>query len=221
MDTITIIAVAFLVAIALLLILSPLWQHTHSAALLQDNHNNGESIEGYSARYQAILASIKELQFDYSMGKVSDEDYEPLLNEAKLEAARVRQQMDRLARSDSVSMSAALDTEIETLIAQARNGSAPYDEDLLDEVDAEIEHLKAGQPEVQHQTIRDESSATCIHCGYSLHPEASFCSHCGQPVAETCPQCNYAYHPDDAFCARCGAALQADVNNPTIEKSKI
>ncbi len=204
MEILLIVTILLLIGTALLLVLYPLWQQTRPEAVFQQNHA-GLQFEEYQLRYQAVLASIKDLMFDYEMGKVSTDDYETLLAKAKLEAAQIRQQMDRFEADASAPapVNSRLDAQIEALIAQARNGGSAPTASLLKEIDAEIELLKSA------------TGLTCADCGAALHPGDAFCSRCGRPVtapqpepaAAACPQCGYAFRPGDAFCVKCGATL--------------
>lgn len=209
MDTFTIIGILVLVGIALVLVLYPLWQQTRIKTSFQANRA-GDSLEEYEARYQAQLAAIKDLMFDYEMGKVSSEDYETLVTKAKLEAAKIRQQMDHFsAVPESGDIDAAMDAEIEALITRLRHNASENDKVLLQEVDAEIESLKSVQPQAT-------TGIVCPACSHVLQPDDAFCSRCGQPApppepaSDVCPQCGHTVQPDDAFCARCGTALAKD-----------
>jgi DNA-directed RNA polymerase subunit RPC12/RpoP len=166
-------------------------------------------LEEYQARYQATLTAIKDLMFDYEMGKVSTEDYDRLLAKSKLEAAEIRHQLDRLNHSAAANVAAALDVEIERLVAQLRQSQSPDGGALLREVDAEIELLKNIQLDPA-----EINEAACPQCGQVFLPGDAFCAGCGQPLpdltaneAEVCPACGYPYQLGDAFCARCGLAL--------------
>ena len=117
--TLTIIISLALVVGAFALIFYPLWQQTRPDAIFRVDRS-GQTLEEYQARYQATLASIKDLMFDYEMGKVSTEDYETLLQSTKLEAAQLRQQIDRLSQGVESAIDADLDREIETLVSQLR-----------------------------------------------------------------------------------------------------
>jgi hypothetical protein len=138
MDVFTLTITFALVAGAFGLILYPLWQQTRPEAVFQLD-SSGQTLEEYQARYQAELAAIKDLMFDYEMGKVSAEDYEKLLAKAKLEAAEIRRQIDRLSHSTNADIEASLDVEIEKLIAQLRLNKFSGNETLLSEIDAEIQ----------------------------------------------------------------------------------
>jgi len=214
MDALTLIIIAALIGGALALIFYPLWQQTRPEAIFRLDQS-GQTLEEVEARYQALLDAIRDLIFDYEMGKVSNEDYETLLNRTKLEAAGVRRHIDRLNRSTPNAIEATLDAEIEILIAQMSTAGLNGHEPLLAEVEAEIELLKQVKPEQPAQQGPDLSQAgsICPHCDTPFRPGAAFCAHCGQSLAELkaketlCPECNYKYQPGDAFCVRCGTAL--------------
>ena len=201
------ISILILVGVALLLVLFPLWQQTrpqNSSQIVP----SGQTLEEIRVRYQAQLAAIKDLMFDYEMGKVSSEDYDTLLAKTKLQAAQIRQQIDTLTQSPTAQEDAALNAEIESLIAQYRNGNISDNANQMQEVDAEIERLKNVQPETQ---------LVCSACQNPLHPNDAFCSRCGQPItvikvkaetmADSCPKCGRPSKTGDAFCAGCGAVL--------------
>lgn len=206
MDILSLVISLLLGGVALVLIFYPLWQQTRPAAVFRVDHS-GQTLEEYEARYRAALAAIKDLMFDHEMGKVSTEDYEILLHKSKLEAAHLRQQIDRLNRS-APAAAPALEAEIEALIAQTRASYPNGDDPLRQEVEAEIEalkHMQAG------------NSPVCPTCGKPYHPADAFCAGCGQSLADlplttraaavTCPVCNAPIESGDAFCASCGAAL--------------
>jgi predicted nucleic acid-binding Zn ribbon protein len=212
MDTTTLIVSLILAGGVLALVLYPLWRQTRSQTTFRVDRHPGQTLEEYQARYQAALAAIKDLMFDHEMGKVSTEDYEALLPRAKLEAAEIRRQIDQFSQYPPATIDQALDTTIESLVAQLRQGQLNGNEALLGEVEAEIESLKHGQfdPQTGH--------LTCPNCGKTFEVGDAFCSRCGHSLAEdTCPQCGQTFQPGDAFCAKCGTALE---NNITTRKQE-
>lgn len=215
MDAVTIILIVSLVGGVLALIAYPLWQQTRPEAIFRVNHS-GQTLEEYQARYQAILDAIKDLMFDYEMGKVSREDYEILLNQTKLEAANLRRQIDHLS-SAVVEVDVSLDAEIETLVAQFKNSGINGNEALIREVEAEIELLKDLELDEQADTASAaDETLICPNCHQPVRADDAFCSRCGQSLAElaakidedTCPECGYGFQSDDLFCAQCGFAFK-------------
>ncbi len=213
MDPVTLILGLALVGGALALILYPLWQQTRPESVFQTNRA-GRTLEEVEARYGATLAAIKDLMFDYEMGKVAAEDYEVLLNRAKLDAAALRRQIDRLSQENGPAVNPALDAEIERLVAGLRqksdlNGQAA----LAGEVEAEIELLKLLQVE------GEDEETLCPGCGKPVRPDDVFCSRCGYSLAQdtrparpkvsanACVKCGYTFRAGDAFCVKCGEPL--------------
>ncbi len=206
MDTLTLIISLALVGVTLALVLWPLWQQNRSH-LAGGTISTGDTLEELETRYQAVLTTIKDLMFDYEMGKVTPEDYDTLLTKSKFEAADIRRQIDVLNRQDQTELDAALDTEIETLVSQVKSSQPNGNQALLAAVDAEIESLK--------HIRADGDGAPCPHCDTTAQPGDVFCSNCGQALdtvqadPNRCPQCAAPIEPDDAFCAKCGAALES------------
>jgi len=173
-----------------------------------------------------LLASIKDLMFDYEMGKISADDYNSLLEKIKLEAAGVRREIDRLSHEANLdNIPLELDTEIEALIAQARQTPPADSKNLAKEVDTEIELLKT----VHLAADNDSNDLKCPHCGKSVQPGDAFCSGCGQALpalqaqqvdeTDTCPQCGSQVEPNDVFCAKCGTPLNPQVA-PAIQDAE-
>lgn len=215
MEPLTLTLSLLLIAIAVTIIAYPLWRQTHPKAFtaIDVAPAPGQTREEYEARYQATLAAIKDLMFDYEMGKLSQEDYDTLLARTKNEAAQLRRQIDRLSSDTAPQITPSLDADIETMIAQARSEATTAKENkvLLREINAEIETLKH---------IPTNGTA-CLDCGTAYRPGDAFCSGCGGalpkaaavPAENQCSSCGHALQTGDAFCAKCGtsnpnAALQ-------------
>lgn len=223
MDALTLIVGLALVALTLLIILYPLWQQTRLRSMFQAD-TTPQILADYEARYQAALSNIKELMFDYEMGKISTEDYQPLLAKAKLEAAAIRQQFDRLSQTAATAIDPQLDAQIETLVAEFKQQPKASSKALHRAVEAEIEALKGAAPARSNER-------SCPNCGKPVDIEDAFCSKCGQalpqlsqpagPDETLCPQCSYAYQPGDTFCAHCGAALAGAINQSNPQEVKV
>jgi hypothetical protein len=156
MDALTLFMTLILVGGVLALVLYPLWQRqTRSTAGVD---RPGQSLAEYTARYQAALAAIRDLMFDYEMGKISAEDYPPLLQKAKLQAAHLRQQLDQ--SGGAVSLNPAADAKIEAAVAALKNSQVNAETTLQPPVEA------------LNQKI-------CPRCGYTVQPSDVFCVKCG------------------------------------------
>lgn len=217
MEFVTILLVIILGLAALLLIGYPLWKQTRVDAVFRVDRT-GQTLEEYQARYDATLAAIKDLMFDHEMGKVDETDYQLLLEKAKLEAAEIRKTIDRLRQTDTATLDAELDSEIERLVLETRQAGSSAESAVVGAAGAEIERLK--------RESAAGSAAGCPNCGSPYRPGDAFCSHCGNalpPAPETlqspeftCPDCGSSVQPDDAFCASCGFALTSSAQITSV-----
>ena len=120
-------------------------------------------------RKEQLYASIKELEFDHSLGKISPRDYEALRDGLEVEAVVVLRHLDELeVGGDTVD----LDECIEADIASHRQPGPA----------AAMPAAPALAP-----TAEPRAHAFCHSCGEGRAPEFRFCPHCGQSFASTNP----------------------------------
>lgn len=206
MEIITITLILGLLLWALALVLYPLWLHSSHQQVMLTAPLPGHTPDEIEARYRAALAAIKDLMFDYEMGKISHDDYNTLLVRSKADAARLRQMLDRFGLNSDVTPE--LDAQIEELVAHTRR--APLNRNgnraLLESIDRNIAQLRNGNG---HCT-------TCHHCNGRVQLSDAFCPSCGLALSNgcvtvtasnTCTNCHTPVEPSDAFCAGCGTAL--------------
>ena len=143
MDLTTVITTLIFIGGTLLLIAYPLWRQTRTHAVIE---RSAQTLEEYQVRYQASLASIKDLMFDYEMGKIVPQDYEMLFAKAKAEAAQILRQLDDVS-DGKITFDPAIETKIHALVIQMRDDSLSVNgnKSLLQEIDTEIERLKVTQ----------------------------------------------------------------------------
>jgi|TARA_B110000263_G_scaffold64095_1_gene55294 hypothetical protein len=109
-------------------------------------------------RKEQLYASIKELEFDHSLGKISEEDYAALRGDLEAEAVAVLQKLDTVA----------VTTESE--------------EDLDARIEADItaQRAVASAPSKGAAPAAAPGHVFCHGCGQARTPEYQFCPHCGQ-----------------------------------------
>ena len=105
-------------------------------------------------RKETLLQNIADLDFEFSMGKLSDEDYNALRATLKSQAAGMMEQIDVLEETDAL---------IGRRPKPAPKASAEASAD-------------SGAPAT-------DKSAFCSSCGTACTPGASFCSSCGHELA--------------------------------------
>ncbi len=127
------------------------------------------------------LRTIKELEFDRAMGKVSDHDFAEMSARLRARAGRLLRQLDA-----GVGYRQQIEREIEQ-----RLGPAPA---------SRIEAAPAPPPALRK---------ACAACGTSNDVDARFCTGCGVPTTAACAGCGTTNDPDARFCKSCGARIQA------------
>lgn len=126
------------------------------------------------ARKDAVLAAIKDLEFDYQVGKLSDEDYERFNQRLRRQAIGLIQQIEQEAPE-----SANLDAQLEAEIARQRKtrttAAVPQ---AAAPVAAAASALVAASP-----AVAVAETHYCTQCGQPVAATHKFCAHCGTPVA--------------------------------------
>jgi hypothetical protein len=100
-----------------------------------------------------VLRSIKELEFDRAMGKVSEKDFGEMSGRLRGRAARLMRQLDATTGYRS-----EIDREIVKRIGEAPAGASP------------------------EQVVISRPAATCVSCDTTNDPDARFCKHCGHAL---------------------------------------
>jgi zinc ribbon protein len=108
-----------------------------------------------------VLRSIKELEFDHAMGKVSEKDFADMGARLRARATRLMRQLDA---------GAGYRSEIEKEITK-RIGAAPP-------VAGSQEQARGGSKEQEPPSV----AGACPSCGTSNDTDARFCKHCGHSI---------------------------------------
>ncbi|MFQ5344047.1 MAG: zinc ribbon domain-containing protein [Anaerolineae bacterium] len=132
--------------------------------------------------YEAVVAAIRDLDFDYQAGVVTKADYQPLRNDLAAQAVSLLQALDH-----GDSREAELEEQIETAVSAlraSRHVVVPPD---------------------------GAGATTCPACGYRVPAGGRFCSQCGAGLEPTCPDCGGPVEREDRFCGSCGRRLLEEV----------
>ncbi len=128
-----------------------------TAPLIAENSQMSELV----SRKEATLIAIKELEFDYNTGKLSEEDYQRMDQRLRRQAIGYIKAIDKLA-PESAQMEGRMEAEI----------SAMRKTNKSEQVAASETDRSAGQ------SIK---MSYCTKCGNSLKPTHKFCGICGTP----------------------------------------
>ena len=104
-----------------------------------------------------VLRSIKDVEFDRAMGKISDADFQEMAGRLRARAAGLLRQLD----ADRSGYRALIERELST-----RLGRVPA----------------AAAPAAPVSDAPDAPSGTCASCGTANGPDARFCKSCGARI---------------------------------------
>jgi hypothetical protein len=126
----------------------PLFQKQQRKVSFALNHRAQE----LEARKAEIYAAIRDIDFDYRMGKLSQEDYETLRDQYKAEAISMMKQLDRMKLGHSRQTSTQGDGKSATGRGRKQTAAAE-----------KVAHF-------------------CHQCGQPVSAQDRFCSVCGEAL---------------------------------------
>ena len=171
-----------------------------------------------------IYSSIRELNIDYSMGKLAAEDHEALRQEYMKEASDVLDELDRTAGSDL-----PVEEQIEKAVLEIRRRREPASGVTVSPVDEAAEGITPVDEAAEGITTFDEAAEDgtaddeaveharpvlpapvrkCGHCGTANEQSANFCIECGASLKRiVCGGCGAENPVAAKFCGQCGEKL--------------
>lgn len=129
-----------------------------------------EKLKSLNNQKDNLFTAIRDIEFDYGLGKLSKEDFVELNSKYKIEAAVVLKEIDSLeSQYANEDMSSDIEQEI---MSYRKSGRTNQNLDL--ELEKEISMFRSSQ----------SASATnsCSNCGAYYNLEDVFCSKCGEKL---------------------------------------
>jgi len=129
------------------------------------------------AERDRVINALQELDFDYKLGKIPEEDYPGQRKTLLRRGADILHRLDELestSRAGSAPLADA-DTRIERAAAARRGDSSRTAEPPGD---AQIESMVAARRAVRHA----KSAGFCPRCGKSVLVTDQFCPNCGKAL---------------------------------------
>lgn len=154
-------------ALALLYVMWPFFK-SGPAPIFIENDQLAELV----AQKDATLVAIKELEFDYRVGKLSDDDYRRFDQRLRRQAINLMQQIEQIAPESS-----ALEMQLEEEIRRRRKALSRAD-GL-----AATDPTPPPQPGMATERGGADGRRFCTNCGARLEPHHRFCGVCGAAVA--------------------------------------
>jgi hypothetical protein len=140
------------------------------------------------AERDRTLDSLEELDFDYAVGKIPEEDYPAQRNALIQRGAFILQELDKY---EDVSTEEQAEARLETAIADRRTA-------LRQETQATSDTYSTEDPQTSRQTFEDDEIEALIAVRRRTRSDKS---------AGFCPQCGNAVTKSDRFCSKCGNSL--------------
>lgn len=162
-----------------------------------------ESLASHAAleeEKKQILMAIKELDFDRSMNKINDKDFETLRGRYERDALRVLKAIDEEFEGWRKQAEALAGKHLKTTSA-ARPPAATGAADT-DPREAPGKASAASAPSKK----AEETTHACPSCKTANDPDSRFCKKCGSrlPGPRICESCQTQNEADAEFCTRCG-----------------
>ena len=156
-------------------------------------------------------AAIKELDFDYHTGKLSDEDYEALYQAYKSEALQTIKALDEKKSTEMGQLDAEIEAEINKkrrCLQKSPDARAKLAGNICPACGA-----KYTEGTVFCGACGTRLGIECSACGSLNTSSAKFCHNCGERLQKRCPQCGHIYETGAIYCSQCGAALTTKGGN--------
>lgn len=118
-----------------------------------------QELSALQAERDRVLDSIQEVETDYSMGKVPEDDYQRQRNLLALQGAAILRSIDEISSNGTFNDSGE---ELEEAVAELRGASSVPDS----------------------QIAEADAHGTCPSCGEAIHHGDRFCSNCGEALEE-------------------------------------
>ena len=137
------------------------------------------------AEYDRAVNTLQELDFDYSLGKVPEEDYPPQRAELLAQGAVLLRQLDSISPNALSSPSGTpkarggrdAESRMEAAVAARRADASERSMDAaLD--DDEIESMIA----LRRKARKEKSAGFCPKCGKPIVASDRFCPSCGKAI---------------------------------------
>lgn len=156
-----VIVAAIISLVAILFAVWPLLQPGRSRMVVEDDR-----LTELIGRKESTLKAIKDLEFDYRVGKMDDEDFQTHDQRLRRQAIILIQQIEKMAPE-----SVKLDQTLEQQIAARRRTQA---------------QAPAPAPSARPQPVANGNAKParfCVECGTALEQTHKFCPQCGAAVA--------------------------------------
>lgn len=123
------------------------------------------------AERDRVVNSLQELEFDFNLGKIPEEDYPNQRTNLLQRGANILRKLDEIAPA---SKQTDKDSRIERALAARRSKTANKAELTDDDLESMISSRRKGR--------KTKSAGFCPKCGKPVMESDKFCPSCGKPL---------------------------------------
>lgn len=127
-----------------------------------------EKLKSLDNQKETLYSAIRDIDFDYDLGKLSKEDFKELRNKYKLEAAGVLKEIDQI-QNQSGTKTPDYELEQEILSYRKRKPDSYSDDNKIQE----------GISAFKSASNKTNTDHKCSECGSDYSSADLFCSKCG------------------------------------------
>ncbi len=167
-------AIFFLLAVLILVgmyLYAPFTGRSRRSATTQEEHE----VSGLMAERDRMINALQELDFDFKLGKIPEEDYPTQRAELLKKGADILRKLDEL-RPAAVSAANAED-RLEKAVAARRADAAVAARVAISDDDIE------SQLSARRKQRKEKSAGFCPRCGQPVLVSDRFCPSCGKSLA--------------------------------------
>ncbi len=167
-------AIFFLLAVLILVgmyLYAPFTGRSRRSATTQEEHE----VSGLMAERDRMINALQELDFDFKLGKIPEEDYPTQRAELLKKGADILRKLDEL-RPAAVSATNAED-RLEKAVAARRADAAVAARVAISDDDIE------SQLSARRKQRKEKSAGFCPRCGQPVLVSDRFCPSCGKSLA--------------------------------------
>ncbi len=138
-------------------------------------------------RRAAIYENLRDLQFEYRVGKLSDEDYQQTKLGLQKELAGVLAEMERITGDAPAPVADPVADDVEMGEVEEAEDEAPAAV-AASEAGAEAVPETVEAADASAETSADAEGVTCPHCGAHFPSAMKFCGSCGKEIVQNASQ---------------------------------
>lgn len=184
-----------------------LWSARSERDVLEQLDDEARALQALAATKARLLRDIKDLEFDFQTGHLSDDDYKALRGKLERQAIATLKRLDE--QRGEVDYDDVIDREYAARFGRRAEPSAKPAASPQAEASASPAAAKAVAAAPAKAASSSKATApgvACGSCGHSNAPGARFCSECGGALSKPrfCHECGASLQENAKFCAECG-----------------